>query len=312
MANRNNMEKELEKNDFIIFTALQGYTIDDIRPWVESLSKSGYVGNVMAFKYDDNTEVEEYLKENGVNIFHGISNGINHVATQRFADYAIALGHENLKDVEYVLHTDIRDVIFQEDPTTWVKRGLEKHHILVSAEGVTYNHEDWNGDGLQAHFGEKYFEEFKDYETLCSGVIAGRKLAIAELFMVIFELSFYSGQPDGFNDQHFHNIAIRKIFKDITNCPPASVEWTANLGTLIAIPMNSPTWSTNDLTTYNSYKRNRKGTFIENMLVDLPKLINGQVCTPEGKPYAIVHQYDRYNPWKEELLEKLEIVKYVS
>lgn len=307
MANRNSMEKEIDKSNVLIVTALQGYTVDDIRPWIESLSKCGYTGNVLAFKYDDNKEVEEYLTSYGVSIYPGVPNGLNHVATQRFADYAVALGNEALNHIEYVLHTDIRDVIFQEDPTEWIKNGLENHQILVSAEGTTYNHEDWNGDGLQKHFGKEMFEEFKNYETLCSGVIAGRKEAIAELFITIFEMSFFSGSPDGFNDQHFHNIAIRKVFKEITNCPPADAPWTANLGTLIAIPYSDPNWSSTGRTPYNSYERFRKGTFVENMLVDLPQMIDGKVCTPNGIPYAIVHQYDRYQPWKESLLNELGV-----
>jgi len=307
------MEKEITNgSDTLIITALQGYGIEDIRPWVESLQNSGYTGNVLAFKYDDNKEVEDYLTENNISVYKGVPNGINHVATQRFADYTIALGNESLKDVEYVLHTDIRDVIFQEDPTTWIKSGLENYQILASAEGITYNHEDWNGDGLQKHFGKEMFDELKNYETLCSGVIAGRKQAIADLFITIFEMSFYSGVPDGFNDQHFHNIAVRKVFSDITNIPRADESWTANLGTLIAIPMNSPDWSSSPRTVYNSYERFRKGTFVENMLVLLPKMVDGKVCNQHNEPYAIVHQYDRYQPWKEQLLEKLGTTNYVS
>lgn len=307
------MEKEITNgSDTLIITALQGYGIEDIRPWVESLKNTGYSGSVLAFKYDDNKEVEDYLTENNISVYKGVPNGLNHVATQRFADYAIALGNEALANVEYVLHTDIRDVIFQEDPTEWIKRGLEKHHILASAEGITYNHEDWNGDGLQKHFGKEMFDELKNYETLCSGVIAGRKTAIADLFITIFEMSFYSGAPDGFNDQHFHNIAVRKVFSDITNIPRADEPWTANLGTLIAIPMNDPNWSSSPRTVYNSYERFRKGTFVENMLVLLPKMVDGKVCNQHNEPYAIVHQYDRYQPWKETLLEKLGTTNYVS
>ena len=144
-------EEITNSSDTLIITALQGYGIEDIRPWVESLQNSGYTGNVLAFKYDDNKEVEDYLTENNISVYKGVPNGINHVATQRFADYTIALGNESLKDIEYVLHTDIRDVIFQEDPTTWIKSGLENYQILASAEGITYNHED-GGKSLETHF----------------------------------------------------------------------------------------------------------------------------------------------------------------
>jgi len=31
---------------------------------------------------------------------------------------------------------------------------------------------------------------------------------------------------------------------------------------------------------------------------------DGIVCNSKGEPFTIVHQYDRYEPWKEILLKK--------
>jgi hypothetical protein len=39
---------------------------------------------------------------------------------------------------------------------------------------------------------------------------------------------------------------------------------------------------------------------------------NGLVYADNGKPFAIVHQYDRYQPWKEIILNKYSNTKYVS
>jgi hypothetical protein len=75
---------------------------------------------------------------------------------------------------------------------------------------------------------------------------------------------------------------------------------------MVAIPFNTPEWSTGPRTPYNSYERIRKGTYVENMLVDLPYIDSENlVCTPKGEVYPIVHQYDRYQPWKELLLASI-------
>ena len=49
------------------------------------------------------------------------------------------------------------------------------------------------------------------------------------------------------------------------------------------------------------------------MLVDLPYMDpSNTICTPKSEPYAIIHQYDRFQPWKEMILDKYADIKYVS
>ena len=307
----------MEKGTTVILAAASGYTPDNVKPWVESLQNSGYDGKVCIIMYEtvDNSEtaLAEYFKENGFHIFLAKPIGDTHIATQRFLDYANLLESDYCKDVDLVIHTDIRDVIFQENPENWLRSNLQRYtHIIATGEGITYNHEDWNGDGLQTQFGENVFEEFKDVETLCSGIIAGRKNMIIELFKTMYELAFYSAQPDGFVDQHFYNLAIRKSYSDYTHVSSPSESWNINFGTMVAIPLSDPNWSSTNATAYNGYRRERTGNYVDNMLSPVPQLIDGKVCNELGVPYAIVHQYDRYQPWKEVLLDSLNIVKYIS
>jgi len=295
-----------------ILAAAKGYTIEQVQPWVESLNATNFKGKKIVIVYDDNASLKDYLDKNGVTVMQGQDRGLTNIATQRFQDYSQFLQSEHGKDTELVIHTDIRDVIFQTDPGKWLNENIGDAKIIATGEGVTYRHEDWNGDGLQLHFGKEMFYQLVDEETICSGIIAGEKDAVISLFNTIHELAFFSGDPGGFIDQHFHNIAIRKVYSDITQVVPADENWVCNCGTMIAIPMNSPDWSTSPRTPYNSYERIRKGSYKENMLVDLPIMKDSQVCTSDGKPYAIVHQYDRYHPWRNELINKLSSVKYVS
>jgi hypothetical protein len=289
-----------------LIAAAGGYNIDQIKPWVNSLKKVEFDGDVIVVVYDPQDEdVLKYLKSENIGVLVGNVNGDLNIATQRFLDFSGILAGDVGKDFDIVVTTDIRDVVFQKDPGKWVRENLDKSSIIASGEGVKYKHEDWNGDMLQRHFGDKVFEVMKNYETLCSGIIAGKKDDMIKLFKVIAELSYYSKDPGAFVDQCFYNIAVRKIFDEKVKVFSGDSTWTANIGTLYAIPMNTPQWSTKKKSEFDSFDRFRTHKkFTDVMICDLPQMIDEKVCNSQGQPYAIVHQYDRYTPWKEILLKK--------
>lgn len=295
-----------------IIAVSSGYTVEDLKPWAESLRKSGYTGAAAVLLYDDNIEIAEYLGELGIFGFKAENRGLNHIATQRFQDYVHLLKDDYFKDTEYIIHTDIRDVVFQTNPEEWLLENIGDSQILATSEGVTYRHEDWNGEGIQQNFGLDHYNNMADQETLCSGIIAGKRDTLIHLFNVLFELSFYTVDIKGFADQHYYNLAIRTIYKDVTKIIPADQSWVANLSTLIAIPLQSPEWSSGPRTVTLSYERFRTGNFLENMKVELPVIQDGIVSTPNGEPYAIVHQYDRYAPWKTMIYDRLGIENTIS
>jgi hypothetical protein len=292
-----------------IITAASGYKLEDIKPWAESLTRSGYKGSAVVILYEENQEIAEYLGELGIFGFASNLQGLNHICTQRFQDYSLLLKNDYFKDIDYVIHVDIRDVIFQTDPEEWLLQNIGDSQILATSEGVTHRHEDWNGEGIQQNFGVDHYNNIADQEILCAGIIAGKRDTLIHLFTTLFELSFYTADLKGFTDQYHYNLAIRTIYKDVTKIIPADQPWVANLSTLIAIPLQSPEWSTGPRTNALSYERFRKGTFVENMKAEMPIMEGGIVYTADRHPYAIVHQYDRYAPWQKEILERLELVQ---
>jgi len=297
-----------------ILAAAQGYTPENVVPWVESLKKSGYQGDTIVIVYNStNTDLQEYLKGQGIGVIDAVHNDILNIATQRFFDFASIMEGEVGNRYDYLITVDIRDVIFQKDPDEWVRKNIGDKEIIASGEGIKYKHEDWNGDMLQKHYGDNVFEIMKNHETLCSGIIAGKKGSMIKLLKTISELCYYGVDPGDFVDQCYYNVAIRKIFNEKTKIAGGDSDWCANLGTLYAIPMNTPEWSTGSKSQYLQKQRFRTHKkFTEAMLCDLPKMINGEVCNSKGKPYAIVHQYDRYLPWKNELIAKLSPSNFVS
>ena len=293
-----------------VMASVYGYGPDQIKPWMESLKSSGFKGKVFVIVYNhDGEELLQYLKDNGVFTFTSQLNGDTNMATQRFLQYQEILNSEYANDVDVVITTDIRDVVFQSDPGVWVKNNIQDYDLLATSEGVTFRHEDWGGEALETHFGKEMFLKFADRETICSGVIAGKKETMIKLFETVYELSFFSQDPGAFIDQIFYAIAIYEIYNDITKIVPATENWCANLGTLKAIPENMPSWSTGTRTGTASYERFRKNkTFVETMKCKVPVMKDdGLIYADNGLPFAIVHQYDRYQPWNTKILSRLKI-----
>ncbi len=298
-----------------LLTSIYNYTPEQISPWVNSLKKTNFGGQVFAVVYNpENDEMQKYLTANNIHVCIAYLDGETHVATQRFRDYTELLNSEYAKGVEAVIHTDARDVIFQSDPGVWLQNNIQDFKLIASGEGVTFRHEDWNSDTLERHYSTSMYLKLADKETLCSGIIAGRVNEIKQLFTTIYELMFYSANPCDFADQTAYNIAVYEIFRDMTKIVPASDNWCANLGTLKALPENNPTWSTGPRSQYNSFERIRKNkTFKETLLCKMPELReDGLIYAENGKPYSVVHQYDRYQPWKDAILDKFSDTVYAS
>jgi hypothetical protein len=292
-----------------ILASVYGYEPSQVAPWVESLKKTGFAGKVFVTVYNpQDTVLVDYLKSNGIFTFTVNLNGQTNMATQRFIDWQEVLKTEYASDVDLVITTDIRDLIFQKDPGVWLKNNIQDYGIVATSEGVAFRHEDWNGDNMELHFGKNMFLKMADRETLCSGIIAGKKEMMMKLFSIIYELSFFSADPGAFVDQIFYNIAIYEIFAEKTRIVPATEDWCANLGTLKAIPASSPTWSTSSRSQYNSFERIRNNkTFTETMKCNVPEMKeDGLIYADNGKPFAIVHQYDRYQPWKDSITKKYQ------
>jgi len=297
-----------------IFTCASGYTVEDARPFVESLKKIGYTGKVYAVTYKrEIDELYNYLTQNGIMVIMRDYHGSVNLATQRFYDYSEIIHMLKLdKTVDMILSVDFRDVVFQADPFAYLESNLDENtQIYCSGEGITYRHEDWNGDTLEAMYGTKYLMKYIDEETICSGVFAGKPAKLALLFRAIHDSSFFSNDPMAFMDQVTYAIVVREAFGNVHKIVSAHAPWTANLGTLAAIPFNMPMWSTGPKGEYakqaDRFRKHKK--YEDAMLVPVPQMIDGKVCNSNGEPYAIVHQYNRYTPWQNEILAGLGLVE---
>jgi len=78
---------------YTIISSLTNYGVTQIKPFVESINKSGYSGEKLMLVYNVSADVIEYLNENGWMIVQ--SEQQQHIILQRFRDmYALLWQYE--------------------------------------------------------------------------------------------------------------------------------------------------------------------------------------------------------------------------
>jgi len=248
---------------YTIVGCMTKYGVDQIKPFVESIEQSGFKGDKLMLIYEVSNEVIEYLIEKGWQLAQ--SQEQQHIILQRFRDmYAL------LNDIEtdVVIWVDVKDVIFQRDPTIWLDKYMKKD-ILAFSESLQFNNEPWAqlnaGTSFPMVWGLLY-----EKEIYCAGTIVGKKLAIQHLFIEIYRWALTTANPDQLGDQAAYNILINlEHFKNSVQFVKQQEGFAAQLH--LKFRCNTPELCTEEMAK-----------------IDGDKIINST-----GELFTIVHQYDR-------------------
>jgi hypothetical protein len=260
----------LKKN--LILTIIHGYDYPFVEPFIQSLKNTGYLGDLVIFasnKVSDFTK-KELIKHKAIlidynskfpfvekysNCFKNIAPTIT-INNYRFVLYLQYL-FEHSEKYQHVLLTDIRDVIFQQEP--FCKQPEGKICFFLEDKSQTFHHElnyQWlvnATDGFTAN-------ELLEHTVSCAGVTMGHiDLIIDYLKYIKSKLEFKSDLEWGL-DQGIHNSYVYLVK------PQATVLYT-NEQPLVCNMAASP-----------AFKLNK----------------NNEVINFDQEPYAVVHQYDRF------------------
>jgi hypothetical protein len=195
--------------------------------------------------------------------------------------------HLKNKDYRYVITTDVKDVIFQKNPSEWLEINLPEGHedLIFSSESIKYKDESWGDQNLRETFGTQIYEDFKDNTIYNVGVLAGRGYAMKDLMMNIFASCL--GRPIKICDQSTFNFLISQHpYLKTSKYAQSEDGWACQLGT------------TADPSKLEQFK--------PFLLEPLPKLKGDRVVTSTGIEYTIVHQYDRVPEWRKVIEEKYD------
>ena len=281
----------------LVIGAITGYNFDAIAPWVNSLERSGYDGDKAMLCYNINFDVCNELTERGFKVFGFEQNeeqrrleytkpGFN-VVVERFHHMAFVLRELDTK-YRYIVSTDVKDVIFQRNPSEWLEKNIGDNKVVAASESIGYDQEDWGNFNLFRSFGPQIYQTFRNRIVSNAGVMAGEFEHMLDLYMQIKLLCDAAPahyiEGGGGPDQAAYNILINSYpWKELTLFAKSEDGWAAQLGTT------------------GPQIQDRYGKFITEAL---PTLKDGIVCTSTGEPFYIVHQYDRVPQWKNEVLAR--------
>lgn len=236
----------------LIISASTRYTKKELHNYVKSINKSGFDGDKIMVVFDITPETVSWLKENGWEVYQSQLQGHIHM-------HRLIVIYSILKQIDreyrYIITTDVRDVIFQKNPSKYLENNL-KSDILVSSENVTYENENWGIKNILEGYGSFYLDIFKDKLSCNVGVLAGKYKSMMDLLLLNYLVS-QSGNTQHYTDQSSFNFIIHnKLVKDKIQIEGLETNWALQMGTL-----------------------------------DNPEIIGKTVHDIDD--YVIIHQYDR-------------------
>ena len=261
---------------YTIVGCITKYGINDIKPYVESIKESGFNGEKVMLVYDVSNEVIEYLHKNNWILVQ--SELQEHIILQRFRDMYAFL-HQYNTDV--IIWTDVKDVIFQKNPTEWLNKNI-KEDILAFSECVRLKDDPWACVNSGTTFPMEWQFGMKEQISYCAGTIVGKKEAIRDLFIDIYRWSKTTANPEQLSDQAAYNILLRlDHYKHSVDFVEQERGFVTQLGTVWMkqneLPITEPT----------------------------PKYLdNGKFYNQKGEEFTIVHQYDRDPYIKKKIYER--------
>jgi len=212
----------------LIIAATTRYTKEQLYNYVESINRCGFSGDKIMVVYDVDDDTIDFLKNNDWELFKADLEG--HIHMHRLITmYWVLRGLK--RKYRYMITTDVRDVIFQHNPSDWLEKNLKKN-ILVSTENVLYKHEAWGEKNVKEGYNELLWDRYQDNLSCNVGVLAGKYDSMLDLLLLNYLVS-QAGNTDHFTDQSSFNFIVHNnIAKDAVQITGIEDDWALQLGTL--------------------------------------------------------------------------------
>lgn len=270
----------------LIIGGIFNYNIDQIKPWVLSIEDTMPDAHRVMCVSNINQETRDWLKEKKFELVEMPQANIPVHVLRFLSIYEYLRTH--WANYNYVITTDVKDVIFQKNPFEWLEAnniGRSGVKLVAPSEAMYYKDEPWNRDNLRQAYGDYFYETlgFKNMRICCCGVIGGESEYVKDLVFNMFANGI--NRPIPIVDQAVFNMLINtQPYKDVTYSAPMSTAWTLQAGT-----MNDPT----------------KVDEFRPFWTEVPPVFkDGKFLTASGNEFYIVHQYDRVPEWKKFIMEK--------
>jgi hypothetical protein len=276
----------------LIVGCATNYDWSKLKYWVNSINASGFEGDKVLILMNCDKDTVKKISDSGFSIiaFNQDANGnLSYNSSMMVHVERFFHIYQLLKDNEYryVITTDVKDVVFQRNPSKWLEENLPEgvEDLVFSSESMKYKDEPWGNQNLLETFGPQIYEDFKNHTIFNVGVLAGHGYAMKDLMMNIFASCMH--RPIKICDQSTFNFLISQHPYLSTSMYTKSEDgWACQLGT-----------------TADPSKIEQFRPFL---LEPSPKMEGDKVLTSQGIEYIIVHQYDRVPEWKKVIEAKYD------
>lgn len=271
------------KKDLIV-GCYTNYDWHKIKYWANSIDRSGFTGDKFMLVYNSDFYTVQKLLENKFKIWAFNRDDARQIffwpnqliiVVQRFYDLWRFFSNMDLSEYRYVVHTDVKDIVFQTNPSDWLTANMGDAKILASSESLQYQHEPWGNENIANSF-PMIYDKMHDQPIWNCGVQAGDPKVMKDLWLQIWLLCQNNRVLNP--DQAAYNVLLNlEPYKSMTKFIGSEAGWACQAGTTV------------DPSKIQGYR--------PHLLEPEPIWKNDLACTSTGIPHAILHQYDRVPAW---------------
>ena len=201
----------------IVVGCISGLSFEQIAPWVMSLDECGFCGRRVVIRIRADFPTLAELNRRGYETYdasslHVAGNRIlnkhprnDEISVNRFYYIWHFLRHAD-SNPRYLVATDVRDVVFQQNPILWLERNLGQKRLVVGCESLRFEHEPWGAETMQACYGPQVYKAFQHNLIYNAGTIAGEFRTLIDLCLQVFLLS--PGARVVYSDQQALNLLL--------------------------------------------------------------------------------------------------------
>ena len=296
----------------LIVGVVDNYNWDKIKYWANSIDKSGFKGHKALIVYNMDAETVKVLTDKqfmliGAGTFEeGKGFTYPHPSDRIMVDrffhiYNFLKMLTQPEEVKRVIITDVRDVIFQGNPSHWLEDNLTlADELIVGSENLIYKDEPWGSNNMKQSFGQYFYDQMENREIFCAGVIAGKFASIADFCLNLWLICRGSNPQipgGGGPDQAAMNMLLSmEHISHITNKTNPTDGWVVHAGT------SMPAIEAGSGGIGQAYRQNpnMELPFVH----DVDYTLNNGGVFVNGKEVTILHQWDRVPEWKRIVEEK--------